>query len=273
MKNLFESWKYILRNIWFVLPFAIFPAVFLALSLDYTAINALVRGFFTGAPRLHFVEYFRAWSLIRIDSILGGIYSLLAFLFVVFSAALMLAFVEKHMRIGKRTFSGIGSGLTAVLSGAFVITLVYVLLYETWALIFSAVLFLVAGITVTPLVYIFGIAAFLFFTYALLFVLTVFYLWLPCRQVTGFGFYDAFLYSYRLMVGIRWKLVLSYLISIAVTFLILGSAALLPEFVFRIIGVVVLAILFLSFCIRMETAYFETDKLDREDLLQSYKGY
>ena len=273
MHNLFQSWKYIFKNIWFVLPFAIVPAALLALSLDYRALSVFVRGFFSGKPRLHFVEYFRVLSLIRIDSVLGGIYSVLAFVCVVLFSALMLAFVEKHMRIGKRSLSGVYAGFWNILYSSFVITLVYLLLYELWALIFSTMLFVIAAIPVTALVYIFSIVAFLFFTYALLYVVTAFYLWLPCRQMTGFGFYDAFLYSYRLMVGIRWNLVLNFLISFIVALFALCGAAMLPAVLFRIVGVILFVLLFLSFCIRMETAYFETDKLDREDILHSYKEY
>lgn len=273
MHKLFDSWKYIVRNILFILPFSIVPAVFLALALDYSEIGKLMHGFFSGNPRLDFVGYFRTLSFIRIDSALGGIFSALAFVCVVIFGALMISFVEKHMRIGKRTFSGVYRGFVNVLFSVFVVVLVYVILYELWALLFSAFLFLLANIQQNVLFYFLFIVAFLLFTYALLFLVTVFYLWLPCRQVTGFGFYDAFLYSYRLMVGIRWELIMSYLASFVASLLILGLASLLPEAAFRLIGVLIFVLLFLSFCVRMETAYFEADKLDREDLLHSYKEY
>ncbi|MBR7186213.1 MAG: hypothetical protein IKD43_01830 [Clostridia bacterium] len=273
MKNLFESWKYILKNVWFVLPFAVMPAVFLALSLDYSAISTLIIGFFTGNPRLDFMGYFNAWSLFRFDSWLGGIFSLIAFLFIAIFAALMLTFVEKHLRIGKRSFSGVFAGFCNVLPASILITFVYAALYEVWALLVSALLFTISAIEATPAVYIFSITVVLIFTFALLYVATAFYLWLPCRQMTGFGFYDAFLYSYRLMIGVRWRLVLSFTISYMGGIFLLICASLLPGYAFRIASVIIFAALFLSFCIRMETIYFETDKLDREDILHSYKEY
>lgn len=273
MRNLFDSWKYIFKNIWFLLPFAVVPVVFLALSLDYSEIHRLMTGFFTGAPRMGFEEYFRVWSFIRIDSWLGGIYSFLAFVSVAVFTALMLSFVEKHLRIGKRSLSGIYGGFVSVIFSSFVFTLAYTVLYELWALLLSALLFLIASIPVTPLVYVFFVAAFLLFTLALLYVATVFYLWFPCRQMTGLGFYNAFLCSYRLMTPVRRKLVLSYLISVVCAFLVIGAASLLPEFGFRLIAVVVFCLLYLSFTVRMETCYFEADKLDREDILHSYKEY
>lgn len=273
MRKLFDSWIYLFKNLWFVLPFAIMPAVFLALSLDLSAISALVQGFFTGEPRLDFVSYFRVWSFIRIDSVLGGVYSFLAFACIVIFTAFMLTFVEKHMRIGKRSFSGGYAGFVNILFSALVVTFVYTCLYELWALLLSALLFLISRIEVTAVVYILSIAIFLLLSFALLYCVTVFYLWLPCRQMTGFGFYNAFVYSYRLMTNVRWGLILSYLISFTAAFFLIGAFALLPEPVFRIVAVILFILLYLSFCIRMETTYFATDKLDREDLIHSYRGY
>ena len=273
MRKVLDSWKYIVKNICFLLPFSVVPAIFLALSLDYTEIGTLMRGFFTGNARLPFLGYFRTLSLVRIDSPLGGIFSALAVVALVIFSALLLSFVEKHMRIGKRTLSGLWRRFVNSLATVTVVALVYVILYELWALLFSALLFWLSTIPITAVFYLLFIVAFLFFTYALLFLVTVFYLWLPCRQMTGFGFYDAFLYSYRLMVGIRWNLILSYLVSFVAALLVFGVSALLPEAVFRCIAVVVFALLFLSFCVRMEIAYFRVDKLDREDLLHSYKEY
>ncbi len=273
MRDLFGSWKYIFKNLWFVLPFAIVPAIFLALSLDYTSIAAFTRGFFTGDPRFGFVECFRIWSFIRIDSWLGGLYSVLAFLCVVFFSAFMLAFVEKHMRIGRRTFSGVYPAFLNVLFSSFLITLFYTALYEVWVVVLSAVLFVVSAFKTTALVYVFSVIVFLLFTYALLFLVTLAYLWLPCRQMTGFGAYDALIYSYRLAVGERWSLILSYLVSYIGALFALGGASFLSALAFRAVAIVVYILLFLSFLIRMEVTYFKADKLDREDILHTYKEY
>lgn len=273
MRKLFDGWTYIFKNLWFVLPFAIMPAVFLALSMDFSAISKFVHGFFTGALDLEFTEFFRAWSFIRIDSVLGAIYSVFAFACIAIFTALMLTFVEKHMRIGKRSLSGGYQGFVNILPSALLITFVYTCLYELWALILSALLFIVSRIQSLVFVYILFIAVFLLLTYGLLFCVAVFYLWLPCRQMTGFGPYHAFVYSYRLMTTVRWRLILSYLISVTVAFLLIGALALLPEPVFRIVAVLIFILLYLSFCVRMESTYFEADKLDREDLIHSYRGY
>ncbi len=273
MRNLFDSWKYIFRNLLMVLPFAVVPAVFLALTLDYEAISQLMQKFFSGGLLdLTFVDYFRAFSLVRIDG-LGAIFSVLAYFVSCFGAALLLTYVEKHMRIGKRSLSGVLRGALGLYPSVLLITLVYVALYELWALLLSALLFFVSESTVLALLYVLFFVLFLALSYGLLYVVAVFYLWLPCRQITGFGYYDALLYSYRLLGRVRWRLVLSYLISFAAALVLIGVAAFAPIYVFLLVGLLVFALLFLSFCVRMEVAYFRADKLDREDLIHSYREY
>lgn len=273
MRTAFGHWKYIAKNIWLVLPFAVLPAIFLALSLDYSAVGATVSRFFAGSPRESFADYFRTWSLIRIDSPLGGVFSALAVLFVVLCTVPMLVLVEKHMRIGKRTVSGLMRGSLSLFFSVAAMVLCYLFLYEVWAVLLSALLYCVAQIKVTALCYLLGFIVFFLSGFALLYVATVFYLWLPCRQATGFGPYNAFVYSYRLVTGVRWKLILGFSVSFFACMVCTAGFSLLPEAVFRILPVFFYAALYLSFLIRMETVYFETDKIDREDELKSYRGY
>ena len=123
----------------------------------------------------------------------------------------------------------------------------------------------------TALLYVLFLAVIAIFGFLLLYVVALMYLFLPCKQVTGFRTYDAFFYSYRLMTGVRGKLLLSLFISIAGSFVFLTSASLLHISVFIIIAFLICAMLFMSFGVRMETVYFKTDKLDREDQLKSYR--
>ena len=270
MRTVFGSWKYIFKNIWFLLPFAVVPAVFMSLSLDYQCVRSVWSKFFAGDVsnelRADFLELFHAWSFIRVDSWLGLVYSILAVLSVIFFMSLLLAFVEKHMRLGKRTLSGIGAQFVNNLPSVIFAVLVYLVLYEVWAVVLSAVMFAVSEISAPATVYAADVIFILIFAFVLVYLSTILYLWLPCRQMTGFRFFDAFLYSYRLTV--RGKLLLSFSISLAALFILLCGCSFLPSAVFYIVGVAAFALLFLNFCVRMEAVYFETDKLDREDVLR-----
>ena len=271
MRTVFGSWKYIFKNIWFLLPFAVVPAVFMSLSLDYQCVRSVWSDFFAGDPRAEFLELFHAWSFIRVDSWLGLVYSILAVISVIFFMALLLAFVEKHMRLGKRTLSGIGAQFVNNLPSVVFAVLVYLAIYEAWAVVLSAVMFAVSEISATATVYAADVIFIVIFAFVLIYLSTILYLWLPCRQMTGFRFFEAFLYSYRLMVGVRGKLLLSLLMSFAPAALIVWGASFLPEAASVLICLVLFTFLFMSYCVRMETFYFETDKLDREDLLLSYR--
>ncbi len=268
MRTVFGSWTYIFKNILFLLPFAVIPAVFLSLSLDYNCIHAVWSGFFTGDPRAEFLEYLHAWSFLRIDDWLGAVYSLLAIVTVIPAFSVLLCFVEKHMRLGKRTMSGLWNQTKNILPSVAVYVLLMVVVYEIWAIVLSAVLFAVASVPNVPAIYVLSIIAMAAFGFALIYLATILYLWLPCKQMTGFRFFEALLYSYRLMVGVRGKLLLSFAISVIGMFLILVLCSLLPYAAYHIIAVVLFFFLFLNFGIRMETLYFETDKLDREDILR-----
>lgn len=270
MRVMFGSWKYLFKNLWYVLPFAIVPTVFLTLSLDYTAITRMVGAVLSGNPRAGFLDYFCALSYIETD-VLGAVYNVCAFFSVALCMTLMLSLVEKHMRIGKRTPSGAFAGFGSLFFTAFVITFVYLAVYEAWAIVLSAVLFAVASVRNIVVVYLIDGACLLLFSFVLLYLTTVFYLWFPSRQMTGFGWYDSFLHSYRLMAGVRWKMIFSFLLSFAVAVGVVAGVSLLPELVFRAVTFVLFVFLFLNFGIRMETVYFETDKVDREDLIRSYR--
>lgn len=271
MRIVFEHWKYIFRNLWFVLPFAIVPAIFMALSVDFGGIRIVVSNLFSGDFELDFVEIFRAWSFFRFDSVLGIIDSIFTIFCLVIFSALLLSFVEKHMRIGKRTLSGILDQLESHIFSFILFVIVLTLLYEIWAAVLSAVLFLVCSIASKLVARVIFVIVSALFILLLLYLLTVIYLWLPCSLHTGFGTYNAFLYSYRLVVGVRGQLFLSMLISYLPCFAILFFSSLGPKWISSILAGILFLFAYVSFCVRMETLYFYTDKLDREDLLRSYR--
>lgn len=273
MRVLFGSWKYVFKNFWFVLPLALVPAVFLSLSLDYASIGALLQTFFSEEPVLTFPLVFRALSLVRGNTVLGGVFGVCALLSVSLFAAILLCWTEKHMRIGKRTPSGAFRFFFSNLASVFGVIVLYLALYELWCVVISAILYafdvlvkVAAGVRIISMLW------FLLFLFVLLYLTTMFYLLLPCMQITGFSAYEALRYSYQLLVGVRWKLILSFLLSLVPYFVFVTVGAyFFSELWFRVAMVLVFLFLFADFFVRMEVVYFKTDKIDREDILQSYK--
>ena len=62
------------------------------------------------------------------------------------------------------------------------------------------------------------------------------------------------------------------LISILAYLVVISAASMfIPHLPFMLVAFVAFVLLYLNFCIRMETAYFAADKIDREDLIRSYR--
>ena len=272
MRIMFGNWKYMFKNFWYVIFCGLVPAVFLALTFYYRATSSVVRDFCTGNLQADFLLLLRTCGLIRIDSALGGIYTALGYLLTVLFAAVLLALVEKHMRIGKRTLNGIGREVKYLLLPTACIVFLFLALEEACAIVLSSLVFAILQLKATVLKYILSVCAFFLVFFVLLYVIEVFYLWLPCLQITGFRPYHAFLYSYRLSAGVRWKLIASHALSLAALLAVIGGAAFIRQpVIFYSIAFVFCFFYFSAFFIRMETAYFQTDKLDREDIIKSYK--
>ena len=272
MEIVFGNWRYIFKNLWYVLPFALVPAVLFAFSFDYDAIHHVTQAFYTnGLHDMEFFYLFRAFSILRIDHVWSALISVLTLVFTCICFTLMLIFVEKHMRIGKRTLSGLKRQFTWLILPVICMAIFYLALYELFAVIVSSLLYVVCRLPASAFLYILFLVVVAVFAFLLLYTVTLLYLFLPCKQVTGFRTYDAFFYSYRLMAMVRGKLLLSLFISTFGSFLILTSASLLPFSAFVAIAFLLSVFLFMSFGVRMETVYFKTDKLDREDLLKSYR--
>lgn len=273
MRILTESWKYIVKNILFVLPFAVIPALFMALSFDYEAIREVVFDFPAGETGVSFFAIVRCWSFLSFSSGLDFTYSVLAVCLIAVSMTFMLALVEKHMRIGKRTLNGLGTIFKERILFVAVITLVFLAIYELWGLILSALIFFMANVSPNPVAfYLFGTVIVLLMVAALICFINVFYLWYPCLQMTGFNLFEAFRYSYFLLVKIWGKLFVSLFLCLLGAFVVIAvSAAFLPAFAFRIVMFALSIFLFLDFGVRMETTYFTVDKLDREDIIRSYR--
>ena len=272
MEIVFGNWRYIFKNLWYVLPFALVPAFLFAFSFDYDAIHHVTQAFYTnGLHDMELFYLFRAFSILRIDHVWSALISVLTLVFTCICFTLMLIFVEKHMRIGKRTLSGLKRQFTWLILPVICMAIFYLALYELFAVIVSSLLYVVCRLPASAFLYILFLVVVAVFAFLLLYTVTLLYLFLPCKQVTGFRTYDAFFYSYRLMAMVRGKLLLSLFISTFGSFLILTSASLLPFSAFVAIAFLLSVFLFMSFGVRMETVYFKTDKLDREDLLKSYR--
>ena len=267
-----RAFKYLLQNFVYMVAFAVLPAILIAVSMDMDALEFLSNAYLGGKPfDLDFTKVFHAVSSFNFHSWGAFFTSALAVVAMVVTGSMLMAFMEKHMRIGKRTLNGVFSKVNDNLLSTCGICILFVLIYEIWALLSSAFLFVVSRLDGAALVYI--LSAVLFFGSQFVFhlVISVFYLWLPCMQITGFKAFEALRYSYQLAVPVLGKIAVGQFVGLtAAEILIMGAAYFAPAGVVVAVSAVLYTVLILCFCIRMQVVYFDRAGLERADLKKYY---
>lgn len=274
MKYTSKSLKYVFANFGYLVLFGLFPAVFLAYSLDTATVGAILRDYFTGSPYASFSDIFHAVSIFNFHSVSATIADVLSVILAVTCVAMMMAFMEKHMRIGKKTWTGLFSKLNDNLLSTLGITLLFACLYELWALITSALLLCVSFFASKTVIYILSVIVWFGTQIALLFVVSLFYLWLPCLQITGFRSFEALSYSYQLATGVKRKIVREQFVSMTIAEILIGLVCVFAPWAWLklVLNSAVFAGQILLFVTRMQVVYFDRAQLERADEKHYYFG-
>lgn len=274
MKYTLKSGKYVLKNWLYLLPFAILPAFFLSVSTDESALNAVVGAFLSGAIKeWDFSSLFRAVSVLNFAGWRSIVFGLVGVATLVVCVSLMMALMEKHMRIGKRTFNGIFSKLNDNLIPTCGYALLLIVIYELWSVITAALLFFTSRTAGFTLAYVFTILVFLGMHVVLLWAVSIVYLWLPCMQITGFKALEALHYTNQLSAEVKWRISVGQLISLLVaeTAICLCAWFAIDRFWFVLLTTALYSVLIMVFCVRMQIAYFDLDNIERADLRKYYR--
>ena len=272
MKYTIRTTKYIFKNFFYILPFAVLPAFLLSLSLAGESIEKVLTATFTGKlSEWTFFDLFCAISVLNFGDWGSAVAGLLSIIAIFPCVALFMAFLEKHMRIGKRTFNGLLSKLNDNIPSTFGYGLLFLAIYEIWSLITAALLYCVSLISNLIAAYILLGIVFLAMHVLLLYTIGLIYLWLPCMQITGFPMLQALEYSHQLLTPVKWKILAGQLLAL------LGADALIcvcvlfvPSGIFTLITTILYVFLLLYYCVRMEIAYFDRDHIERADLRKYY---
>ncbi len=274
MKYTARSAKYVGKNLIYLLPFAILPALFFSISTDEAAIYQVLIAIYRGNLReWSFEELFRAVSVFNFASWQAIVFGLIGIFVVVPCVALMMAVLEKHFRFGKRTLNGIWNKLNDNFLPTSWYAIILLAIFELWALLLSAFLFFVSRITIVWLAYVLAVLVYLGMHVLLLFAVGTIYLWLPCMQITGFKAFEALEYSHQLVSDVKWKILLGQMCAIlSVEGLIALCVAIIPNPVAFLLWTTALyAFMIMIFCVRMEIAYFDRDHIERADLIRYYQ--
>ena len=276
MKYTLQTTKYILKNFFYIFPIALVPAFFLSFTIareDMLAVWEKVIG--GNAQALTFTEIFQMVSIFNFASVETIVFGLAGIVALVVCGALLMAFLDKHMRIGKRTFNGMFARLNEnFLPTLGVVTLLF-FIYEFWTVLTSA-LFLFAATLPAPVSYIAAAIVYLGMHFVLLSVVAAIYLWLPCMQITGFKAFEALRYSYILCEPIRWRIIITHAVFLMFAeAVIMASVILLPDsaILMCVVATIFYAVMIMQFCVRMQIAYFDREQIERADLKKYYHLY
>ena len=264
-----QTSKYIWKNFLYIVPFALIPAFFLSFSVAGDAMSAVIKAFFTGElSAWNFSNLFRAISVLNFGSWESALSGFVGMIVIVPCVALLTAFLEKHMRIGKRTFNGLFSKLNDNFPSTFLFGIIILVVYELWSLIAAAMLYFMSLIPHAPTAYVLIVLVFLALHAVLLYGLGTIYLWLPCMQITGFPLMESLQHSYQLVLPVRWGIFAEQTYFLLFTEAVIGVCAVfLPEsLVFTVITTALIVILLLYYIVRMEIVYFDRDHIERKDL-------
>lgn len=274
MKYTIQSTRYVAKNLIYLLPFAIIPAFFLSISTDEKAIFSVLRAVYHGnLKEWSFGELFRAISVFNFGSWQAVVFGFIGLLVIVPCVALMMALLEKHFRIGKRTFNGIWGKL----NDNFLSTLWYLFLllviFEIWSVLLAALLFFFSRINVAVLAYVLVCLVYLGMHVLLFYVIGAIYLWLPCMQITGFRAFEALHYSHQLITSVKWKLIAAQLVVLLSVEVLIGLcvAFIQASLAFMIWTTILYAVIIMIYCVRMQMVYFARDNIERADLVGYYR--
>ena len=269
MKYTKQSCNYIIKNFFYIFPLTILPAFLLSLSTDETALQCLVETVLRGdLTNLHFDHIFRAISVLNFGSLESVIFGLLSIVGIIVFVALLMAFLEKHMRIGKRTFNGLFSKLNDNFVSTVCVVFIFLALYEIWSLVLTMLLYIVTRWQMTVLAYICGGIVYVAMHVALIYLISTIYLWLPCMQITGFRLLEALNYSYQLVASIQWKILIGQLFFLFSTEAVMGLCVMFApnSLIFTVVTTALFSVLIMIFCVRMEIVYFDRDHIERADI-------
>ena len=272
MKYYAQTTKYLCKNGLYILPLSVLPAMFFAFSVNQDSVIAVFEALFAGDFKIPFTDIFRTFSLFNFASWTNTLLGIVGMILLIVCVSMIMAFLEKHMRIGKRSFTGLLSKVNDnVLSTGFIL-LLFAAIYELWAILTSAAFYLFTFIKSPFLVYALWTIAYLASRFFIVYLLSYFYLWLPSLQLTGFRVMEAFRASYTLVAPVQLRISLSQFISLVV----LEIAIFLSVWFFSgwlvsfLVASASYVFVIMVFFVRMQIVYFDRAELDRADLKTRY---
>ncbi len=270
MKYIGSALRYMFKNFIFVFLFALIPSYFFAMTVDTDNARVLTQELISADGGVTFSGLFTFFSPVNAG---GWPYALVCLAALAVSLPFLFGFIEKHMRIGSRSFKGLAGRFNTNFITTLVLTLLGTAVYELWALLAAGLIF-AESLILTGIAY----AAVAIATYAAMvalvcYLLSAFLTWLPCLLVTGYRFFDALDYSNQICTGHKGGLFLACFLPAAAGLVLEVAAVALSGFT-KLPLFLITELLFLFFMLYyaslMFVAYFRLTGEERMDLKKKF---
>lgn len=274
MKYIVKTLKYMFKNLWCIILLGLLPAFLYTGAFDFVRYEGFLSEFFTGKLlECTFSDFFCAFSVINVSQWYLAILSVVGFFVSCLFMAVMIALIEKHMRIGKRTLNGIFSKLNDNIVATVVVAFFSGIVYFVW--IFAVSLAGVGCVAIfqnsAVAAYIFFVLLLILFTYLMLYTISRILLWLPCQLITGFRMFESLTYAAHLVETKKNPMLLALVLPYVIGNVVLGVCALGGTITLAPVVFFIYLFFFLYLGVLMEVAYFEEAQMEREDLKPAYK--
>jgi hypothetical protein len=195
--------------------------------------------------------------------ILSGI---AAYLVLVLDLALIHSLIDNHVRFGSKSFRSIANSFNINVVNGFIFA-IFALVAMFISTVIMAAIMKTSCLLQVDYSYIIGIivcAAVLIF---MLFISSLFMLWLPCVEITGFKKFEALNYSYSLARTRIRSIFLSVAPPAFVTVVVSIAIALAEITLLTYIALpIIMALLYMYSAVLSYIVYVDAEGIEREDL-------
>ena len=266
MRYIGETLRYMKKNILFLAVFAVAPAICHALLRDNKTYFDFFLDLWEGTD-LSFIKVYRNFSMVVTDHSWMSLVTVAAYLIFI---PLALAFVEKHMRIGSRSLTGLFSGFNSNIISTTLMLFLFLVCYELMSVILSALTVLVGmvfnGLAANAIVTVLILGFYL----VMLLIATAFFVWLPCVLVTGYKYSEGFLEALMLIGSNRTKIILSLSFPLVLFNVLQIILKVCFGQIFLPVKLIIYFLYFIYYVSLCYVIYFDLSKSERMDKEKKY---
>lgn len=265
MKYAINTLKYIKNNP-LLIPCYLIAAMAVAALADPFAFRAVADSCADGAISGSYTLWLKFFLFVNPTNWMTILTGVAAYVVLILDLAFIHSLIDKHIRFGSKSFRSIASGFNINVVNSLILAVFVILAELVFAFLTAAIVKTFASISV-PYVYVVGFVICAALAALALYASSLFMLWLPCVEVTGFKKFEALTYSYLLSRPRARGLFVSLAVPFALCYAACTTIELTCVPLAAFITVPLLAgAFFLYSSVLCYIAYAEAEGIEREDL-------